>query len=536
MVKKLHPTAIVPQNVSTNEQIRAGFHEVLTDLNAIISQWNDTIHPLIDSLPGGRTRFTPAQRSETINPVDNGFDGSQVFMDQTSTPQILSGFLYNARLKRPKTIKEVVLDSHIALQSEVSKLRSLVDGIEAADTTYDDTDLRNWIRRLAADTISDLDQGDPFGTGYFGDPTKTAQYSLHQRDANLRTLIGIDSDDYGLTNPGFDGTNYIDDMDIIDALIELDSHISEMDPATTTLQDAYDRGNTIETTSGRPITITTASYPTTPLTVTNISGATAMSVAGNLALFSGSTLVGILGENGHDDALYLRQEDGMNLAIGNTDGNNSIFGEYTSWLFSAYGAQTYPSTDIDFFVPAEGLGGLTRVGGIGGVAESVLDTTLLNTGLMFKGDFFEATGTAPSGQENGAEEQVWPQLNRLYTDNIIKAKCAVYNNANDASPSSTLLDGAFNIFDISHVDKGVVSVSFGTPLPEGTSFCVSVENVGRKGEGGGTPCFCTEVNTIDGTGEILGVTIIVQAISDGGGGALVIGKPQVDINIYLQAV
>ena len=253
MIKKLHPVAIAPQNLSTNEQIRAGFQEILVDINSIVVQWNEIIQPLVDSLPGGRRRLTPADRNANVNPIENGCDGSQVFMDMTSTPQILSGFLYNSRAKRPKTIKEVVVDSHISLQSEVSKLRVLVEAIDLADESYDDTNIKNWIRRLAADTISDLDQGDPFGTGYFGEPTKTVQYSLHQRDVNLRTLIGIDEADYGLTNPGFDGTNHIDDMDIIDALIELDSQLTGA--VTPTLQIAYDNSTDggIVLESGKPI-------------------------------------------------------------------------------------------------------------------------------------------------------------------------------------------------------------------------------------------------------------------------------------------
>jgi len=259
MIKKLHPVAIVPQSLSTNEQIRAGFQEVLVDIDAIVTQWNETLQPLIDSLPGGRRRLSPGDRTTDVNPVENGYDGSQVFMDMTSTPQILSGFLYNSRAKRPKTIKEVVVDSHVSLQSEMNKLRALVDALELADSSYDDTNLKNWIRRLAADTISDLDQGDQFGTGYFGEPTKTVQYSLHQRDVNLRTLIGIGEADYGLTNPGFDGTNYIDDMDLIDALVELDGRVADAGPnPTTTLQDAYDNGDgAIDLTNSEPLTLKT---------------------------------------------------------------------------------------------------------------------------------------------------------------------------------------------------------------------------------------------------------------------------------------
>ena len=189
MLKRVRPKAILPQQVTSQEAIKAGFQEILVDINQFADQWNETLYPLIDSLPSGRRQVTAASRTTGINPIDNGFDGSQVFMDLTSSPQVHSGILYNSRQKRPKTIKEVVLDNYSTLADELRKLRIVMNDISLANTEYDDTDLRNWIRRLAGDTVSNDDLGDPFGTGYFGDPTKTVAYSLNQRENNLRTLI-----------------------------------------------------------------------------------------------------------------------------------------------------------------------------------------------------------------------------------------------------------------------------------------------------------------------------------------------------------
>ena len=606
MIKKLQPVAIVPQNLSSNEQIRAGFQEVLVDINAIIVQWNETLQPLVDSMPGGRRRLTPADRTANINPVENGCDGSQVFMDMTSTPQVLSGFLYNSRARRPKTIKEVVVDSYASLQSEINKLRVLVDAIDLVDSTYDDTDLRNWIRRLAADTISNLDQGDSFGVGYFGDPTKTVQYSLHQRDVNIRQVIGLEAD-YGLTSPGFDGTNYIDDMNIIDALVELDSHIGGIEVPPVTLQNAYDNGDG---------TILCASD--TPLEVSIIDERTALEVYGFLTL--GHNGVGksvsiqshrwsssreitffaaaddetifddqdqvysnglatlnrttgsvdlfqfqlgpfaaapgmmkaralILGGRDSEDTgdglplwrlgnissdqCYLEQTDGNILHIGNAIGGSFLYGQMTNFILSDYGTNTSLASDINFFGPTFAIGG--RHGGIGGIAESVLSGTDLVTGLMIQGSFLEARGYAPSGQLNEATDPVWPELNRVYRDNIVKAKGSIFNDNHSMTPSSTLLDNSYNISSISHLDQGAVTVYFGTALPETTSFAISVENIGRK-VGGATPAFCTEVNPIVSSGKIVGVIVVVQAVTDSGGGVLTLGKPQVDINIFLQAV
>lgn len=437
MVKKLHPTAIVPQNISTNEQIRAGFQEVLVDVNAIVAQWNETIQPLVDSLPGGRRRLTPADRTTTINPVENGFDGSQMYMDLASTPQILGGFLYNSRLKRPKTIKEVIVDSHISLQSEMSKLRVLVDEVDAADTTYDDTDVRNWIRRLAADTISDLDQGDPFGTGYFGEPTKTLQYSLHQRDVNLRTIIGLDAD-YGITNPGFDGTNYIDDMDIIDALIELDSQVSGA-PTAVTLQDAYDNGDGAigVTVAGGGIILTTENPLTIPLTIITNESAFGLSILGNIGLLSSEGDVGYLGNyDGTGNSFYVKQANGKILKLGNEAGISTSYGyvqnvELITNTWDAVEWMTFAWRITD--TSDEVFGGIHLEEFL---TEDLLRTQSQNASVV-SFDIFVADGYSPKGDfkndgsvaNREANDGLAPFINGLYRENIVKAVFSFYANA-----------------------------------------------------------------------------------------------------------
>lgn len=606
MLNKLKPKAIAPQQITNQSEVKASFQEILDDANNVANQWNDTLQPLIDSLPGGRRRVLASARSSSINPVLNGFDGSQVFMDMTSTPQNYSGLLYNLKYNRPKTIKETFLDTHATVLDELRKLRAIVDAIDTSADPFDDTNLKNWIRRLAADTISDLDVGDPFDVAYFGDPTKTAEFSLHQRDVNLREVIGL-SNDYGLTSPGFDGTNHIDDQTIIEALITLDGLVDGGGGGALTLQDAYDNGDG---------TILCAAD--TPLEVSVINERTAVEVYGFLTL--GQNGVGksvsvqshrasslreitffaaaddetvfddqdqvysnglatlnrttaspdlfqfqlgpfaaapgmmkaralILGGRDSEDTgdglplwrlgnigsdqCYLEQTDGNILHIGNAVGSLRLYGEVTNLILSDYGNNTSTSSDINFFGPTFGIG--SRHGGIGGVAESILSGTDLATGLMLQGAFLEATGTAPSGQLNVATNEVWPELNRVYADNIVKAKGSIFNDNNAMTPSSTLLDNSYNISGISHLDQGAVTVYFGTALPETTSFAVSVENIGRK-IGGATPAFCTEVNPIVSSGEVVGVIVVIQAITDGLGGVLTLGKPQVDINIFLQAV
>lgn len=261
MLRRLNTKQNAPINIETKEDYRAGLQELNSDINQITSQWNSFIYPLLDSLPGGRTRLRAEQRSDAIDPSVNGFDGSQVFMDMTATPQFLRGLFYSNKNLRPKTIKEVVLDNYGELTGELNRLKVLFNNLEDSSDIFDDTSIKNWVRRLAANTVSDLELGAEFPSAYFAGnlPTKTVQYSLHQRDANLRTLIGVSSADFSLTNPGFDGTNYIDDDDILEALLDLDAALGNIDPGATTLQQAYNNGDgTIVITDVKPLNLQTA--------------------------------------------------------------------------------------------------------------------------------------------------------------------------------------------------------------------------------------------------------------------------------------
>lgn len=80
---------------------------IVADLTNIARELNDVVQPLIDSLPGGRRQITEADRSEDIDPVANGLDGSQLFVDLTST-DVNDPLLYNRRQGRPNTVKEAL--------------------------------------------------------------------------------------------------------------------------------------------------------------------------------------------------------------------------------------------------------------------------------------------------------------------------------------------------------------------------------------------------------------------------------------------
>lgn len=272
MIKKIKQKTVTPQVLRT-DRIQQAFQDVINDINEIAVQWNTKLQPLVDSLPGGQTRIPISRRTTAINPFDNGLDGSQLFTDATATRTSNAGRLFNLVEARPKSIKETILDVSMELQSEINRIEAILDLLSVQNAGYNDTNLKAWIRQLAANTVSDLDLGDTFDAAYFAgnSPTKTVQFSLHQRDANLRALMGLDGD-YSRTNPGFVDTNYIDEDTIIQALIDLDAELAAaILDGTSTLQEAYDSGDgTIVCVSEKPVWIDAALETNTGLSLGGI--------------------------------------------------------------------------------------------------------------------------------------------------------------------------------------------------------------------------------------------------------------------------
>jgi hypothetical protein len=92
------PTSSIDFN-STMEEIR-------NSLAQISSVWNDQLQPLLDTLPGGLTGVNRDDRTLDPNPFLNGFDGSQVYTDLTSTTVTDDGRFFDLTINRPLTIKE----------------------------------------------------------------------------------------------------------------------------------------------------------------------------------------------------------------------------------------------------------------------------------------------------------------------------------------------------------------------------------------------------------------------------------------------
>lgn len=92
------PTSSSDYNATNQETINA--------LSQITLQWNDEIYPLLDSLPSGLLNIIREERTTQVNPFVNGFDGSQIYLDSTSTTLTDDGKYFDDVLSRPTTVKE----------------------------------------------------------------------------------------------------------------------------------------------------------------------------------------------------------------------------------------------------------------------------------------------------------------------------------------------------------------------------------------------------------------------------------------------
>jgi hypothetical protein len=81
--------------------------ELAVDLTNILAALNNTVQPLIDSLPNGGRTITADDRNTSLDPITNGLDGSQLYLDMTAVSDD-GPLFYNSTALRPNTIKEAL--------------------------------------------------------------------------------------------------------------------------------------------------------------------------------------------------------------------------------------------------------------------------------------------------------------------------------------------------------------------------------------------------------------------------------------------
>lgn len=84
--------------------------EIINTFTQLSTQWNTVLQPLIDTLPGGSITIPRDTRTGDPNPFLNGLDGSQIYMDLTSTELTENGKYFSVVEDRPLSIKESFID------------------------------------------------------------------------------------------------------------------------------------------------------------------------------------------------------------------------------------------------------------------------------------------------------------------------------------------------------------------------------------------------------------------------------------------
>jgi hypothetical protein len=115
---------IAPERGPTSSaDYNAVLQELINDLTQISLAWNGEVQPLLDSLPSGDINIIRENRSDSPDPFANGFDGSQVYLDLTSTSLTDNGKYYSTTDSRPYTIKESIENVQDQLNDAIQELQ-----------------------------------------------------------------------------------------------------------------------------------------------------------------------------------------------------------------------------------------------------------------------------------------------------------------------------------------------------------------------------------------------------------------------------
>lgn len=118
---------------TSSADYNATLQETINSFSQIAISWNNEIQPLLDSLPSGNTNVLREARLDSPNPFVNGLDGSQIYLDLTSTAITDDGKYFSESLNRPLTIKESIENVQDQLNTSVQDI--LVKIAQVSETT-----------------------------------------------------------------------------------------------------------------------------------------------------------------------------------------------------------------------------------------------------------------------------------------------------------------------------------------------------------------------------------------------------------------
>lgn len=114
---------IAPGAPLDSKQLSSFMSEVTATFATLQSLLNVNILPVINTLPGGTEFISDAARTENINPVENGLDGSQLYVNNNASPIVHVTFWDTAE-GRPLTIEEALEALSIRIEEGLAGVRS----------------------------------------------------------------------------------------------------------------------------------------------------------------------------------------------------------------------------------------------------------------------------------------------------------------------------------------------------------------------------------------------------------------------------
>lgn len=118
-----------PHRGPTSSEVYNSFNKgTVSDFLSLQYLWNSFIHPLLDTLPGGRTVIPAANRVPYPDAFKNGLDAANIYVDNNQkNNSAYSVLFYNNTDKRPNTIKETFSYLFLLLSTRAEELSRRID-------------------------------------------------------------------------------------------------------------------------------------------------------------------------------------------------------------------------------------------------------------------------------------------------------------------------------------------------------------------------------------------------------------------------
>jgi len=116
-----------------SEDIYNSLYEVIHDFQGIRLQWNNIIYPIISTLAGQPEVDRKYENETEINPVKNGLDGAQLYVDRLTTNTKDNGRFWNTDVSpnRPNTIYEQFLNVYKYVNDSIKNLSKILNSYDA---------------------------------------------------------------------------------------------------------------------------------------------------------------------------------------------------------------------------------------------------------------------------------------------------------------------------------------------------------------------------------------------------------------------